>query len=274
MNSIINFLIKKNNTTNFWVKRGLLLMIIAFIANHLMEIDNFPLSASYKFPLFSILVSFITGSIVLLISDLNFNYFKKKYFREEINIRLLFRFLTSTFGYITILYIPSFYFVVWLQNGDFRFYYLITGLSITLLISTLALIFLYGQKVYNLHKLKIPGGKLVVQKGNNKRLITISEISYFYSEHKIVYIVLLNGQKISTYFTLNEIENKISKHLFLRANRQTLVHPLSIKEIKSIENSKLLVTLHPTIPDKQITQIVISRYKKKAFNEWFKHEQE
>lgn len=275
MNKNISLLKNKNYiTSNSWIQKGIILLIASFFANHLMEIDSFPFSDSYSFPLFSIFTSLVIGGIILIIADLNFKYFESKYFIKQINTSILIYFLLSTFGYITILYIPSFYVVVWLQDGDFGFYYLIVGLSITLLISALTIIVLYAQKTYNLHKLETLTGKLVIQQGKKKIIINISDISYFYSKNKIVYVIQSDGQIVSTDFTLSEIENNINSHLFIRANRQTLIHSRSVKEIKAIEYGKLLVTLVPTIFSKQIMEIVISRYKKKDFNEWFKNKQE
>lgn len=273
---IRTFNLTKKKTIKFhsWIKRGIFLIVTAFLANHLMEIDSFPLSKSYKFPLFSIFISIIIGFIILLITELNFKFFENKFFKKQINTKTLISFLLSTFGYITLLYIPSFYFVVWLKKGDFGIYYLVVGLSVTLLISTLAIVVLYTRKLYDLYKIETLTSKLIIPQGHNKIIVKISELAYFHSENKIVYAVLLNGQKISSDFTLNEVENKVNKQLFLRANRQTLIHSSSIREIKPIENGKLLVTLKPNISDKQDLQIVVSRYKKKEFNEWFKNKQE
>lgn len=271
MNKTVNLIKHKAIVSNGLIKKGLFLLITAFVANHLMEIDSFPLSENYEFPLYSILISLVIGSIILLIAELNFNYFESKVFKKEINTKTLTAFLLSTFGYIMLLYIPSFYIVVWLQNGDFGLYYLIVGLSVTLLISALAIVIIYAQKLYNLHRVETLTSKLVIPQGPNRIVVKISEIAYFYSENKIVYLILLNGQKISSDFTLNEVENKIDQHLFLRANRQTLIQACSVKEIKAIENGKLSVTLHPAIAPKKERQIVVSRYKKKEFNEWFKN---
>lgn len=256
------------------LQKGGFLVITALLANHLVEIDSFPFSKSYTFPLFAIFTSLLIGSFILFIAELNFRYFENKFFKQEIRTKTLTAFLLSTFGYITLLYIPCYYMVVWLQDGDFGLYYLIVGLAITLLISALALVMLYAQKLYHLQQKETANATLVIPQGHKKIIVELSEIAYFYSEYKIVYLLLCNGQKIASDFTLNEVESKINTPLFLRANRQTLIHSRAIQEIKSIENGKLLVTLHPPISDKEAMQIVVSRYKKKAFNAWFKQHQE
>lgn len=260
--------------TNTWVPKGLTLTVMAILANHLLEVDNFPLSDSYTFPFVSILTSLVVGSLIFIIAELNFRYFERKYFTEKINTQILVIFLSSTLGSITLLYIPCFYIVVWLQEGDFGFYYLLAGLSVTLLISALAIVALYAQKIYNLHKPETLTPRFMIEKGGKKTLLDLSDIAYFYSENKVVYAVQSSGQIISTDFTLSEIEEKINSSLFLRANRQTFIHARAVTEIKAIENGKLLVTLAPTVSHKKVMEVVVSRYKKKAFNEWFESKQE
>ncbi|MDY8135516.1 LytTR family DNA-binding domain-containing protein [Aquimarina sp. 2201CG5-10] len=263
--------LKKTNRLYSRLQTGIALIIIVLVANHLSQSDHFPFNDSYDFPLFSILTSTVIGTLILIIADLNFKYFKEKHFVEKITPQNLIYFLLSTLGYISIIYVPIYYFVVWLKNEEYEFYYLLTGLSITLLLSSLGIIFLFAKEVYQLYKLETISGKINVKQRGKTFLLNYSEISYIYSENKIVYFVKSDGQVIATDSTLNEIENKISEHLFFRANRQTILHFSSIENLKPIENGKLLVTLTPGILEKNNYQINISRYKKKPFEQWLEH---
>ena len=251
-----------------WIRKIIVLILIAFLANHLTEFNNFPFHDSYTFPWFSILTTVILGSLVLIIAELAFLYFRKFIFAKAITTRVLTLFLLSVLGLITVMYIPCFYLVTWLHDSDQDLYYLLTGLSITLLMSCIAIILLYGKPVYDLYKVKTLSDKLTVQRGNRKTLLNYTDIAYFYSENKVVYAVQCNGQVLATDFTLSEIDSKTKNHHFLRANRQTLIHAQSVRKIQAIENGKLLVTLAPAIFNKESVEIVVSRYKKKAFNEW------
>ena len=273
MKSTIVFLKQNINFSNFWVKNGLVLIILSILVNHLTEPENFPLNESYKFPWFPIVASTILGSIIVSIAYFNFNYFKKKYFIEKINLRILLHFLFTTLGYISIVYIIFYYTLNGFINGiqSYNLYYLLTGLSISLLSSVIGITILFATDIYKLHKFTSIKGKLKVEHAGKITLLGYNEIAFFYSENKIVYSVKTDGSSIITDFTLNEVEDKIDQHSFFRANRQIILHSRSIEEVKPIENGKLLVQLKPTISDKKAFQINISRYKKQAFMDWFEN---
>ena len=207
----------------------------------------------------------------MLIARFNFKYYKRKYFTEEINIEVLLRFLFSTLGYITILYILLYYGLNGLINGveSYSIYHLLSGLSISLLICTLGIALLFSVDVYKLHKLLSIKGILKVRQGGKMTLVEYPEIALIYSENKIVYILKMDGTSITTDFTLNQVESKISEQTFFRANRQTILHVNSIEQVKSIENGKLSVVLKPINTNKNAFQINISRYKKQEFMNWF-----
>ncbi len=272
MNTIINSFKNHISFSNFWVRNGFIIVIISIVSNHLFEPENFPFNKNYKFPVFPIVVSIILGIIIILIARFNFKYFRNKYFTKKINTQLLLRFLFSTLGYITILYISLYYSLNGLINGieSYSMYHLLTGLSLSLLICTLGIALLFSTDIYKLHKLLSIKGILKVQQGGKITLVKYSEIAFIYSENKIVSIVKTDGTTIFTDFTLNEVENEVNKQSFYRANRQTILHVRSIEQVQSIENGKLSVLVKPTISDKNAFQINISRYKKQEFMNWFK----
>lgn len=259
------------NFSNFWFRNGNIIVLISFLVNHLFEPKNFPFNKDYEFPLFPIAVSIITGFLVTFIASINFNHFKKKYFTEKINKKVLLRFLLSTLGYITLLYLILYYGLNGVINGiqSFSIYHLLKGLSISLLICTIAIILLFSIDVYKLHKTLVIQGVLKVKQGGKITLVNYSEISFVYSENKVVYIVKTDGTTISTDFTLNEVEHKISEESFYRANRQTILHAHAIEQVKSVENGKLSVLLKPDFTAKKSFPITISRYKKQEFMNWF-----
>jgi len=262
---------KKKRKTIFWIKNAFIFVIISIVINHLTEPENFPLNENYKFPLFPSTVSIIVGFIVFIIGRYNYIHYRNKYFTKKINSQILLRFLFSTLGYITILYISLYYGLNGLINGtdSYSIYHLLTGLSISLLMCTLAIAIFVSNDIYKLHKLTSIKGTLKVQQGGKITLVKYPEIAFIYSENKIVYIVKTDGTTIITDFTLNEVENKIGEQSFFRANRQIILHARSIEQVQSIENGKLSVILKSTFADKQTSQINISRYKKQAFLDWF-----
>lgn len=256
-----------------WAKKAGLLAAIAIIGNHIAQPGSFPFGDSYHFPGFAILTSFLLGGVILFIAELNLSYFEKRYFKKTVNSRSLLFFLASTLGIITLFYVPVFYLMTKWQEEAFNLYFLFIGLSVTLLISALAIIIFNGKRIYQLHRMATLEEKLVIQKDKTKTVVNISDIAYFYSMDKLLYAVQTDGKVLTTDFTLNEIESKINKQLFIRANRQALIHFHAVKGTKAIENGKLLVTLHPPIFNKEQMQLVVSRYKKKDFITWFHNKQ-
>ncbi|CAM1374531.1 LytR/AlgR family response regulator transcription factor [Tenacibaculum xiamenense] len=261
--------LKKLNSFNPKLKSFLLLIVISTIANHLAQSENFPFHSYYSFPYVSIIVSTIIGITVLAIAKYNFIFFEKNYFHKEITVKTLTYFLASTLLYISLAYLPIYWIVVSLRDGDFELYYFSTGLSITLLLSGLAIIFMFAEAIYKLHKLETIHGTLNFKKAGETCLIKLNEIALLYSENKIVYIVNTDGKIITTDFTLNSANEQLNNHSFFRANRQTILHFNSIEKLKPVENGKLSVLLKSSIIDGENREIMISRYKKKDFENWF-----
>ena len=268
---MINAFKKRINFSNFWVRNIVIIVIISVVANHLTEPENFPFNQDYEFPLLPISVSIISGGLIILIGGVNFKHFENKYFSNKINTPIVLRFLFSTLGYITLLYLVLYFGLNGMINGieSYSMYHLLTGLSVSLLISAIGITLLFSTDIYRLHRLASLKGTLKTQQGGKITLIKYGEIAFIYSENKIVYIVKTDGTTITTDFTLNEVESKINVQSFFRANRQIVLHSRSIEQVQSIENGKLSVLLKPAIDNQKTFQINISRYKKQEFMTWF-----
>ena len=72
---MINAFKKRINFSNFWVRNIVIIVIISVVANHLIEPENFPFNKDYEFPLLPIVVSIISGGLIILIGGINFKYF-------------------------------------------------------------------------------------------------------------------------------------------------------------------------------------------------------
>ncbi|WP_422859052.1 LytR/AlgR family response regulator transcription factor [Flagellimonas sp. S174] len=271
MRSLIDFLSKKFNLSNFWVSNGIALVVIAVIANHLGQPESFPFNESYKFPWLSILISIVLGAAIICIAKLNFDYFKRRYFVQEINTPLLLRFLLSTLGFLSIFYGLFYLVVVGIVDSvnGYSLYYFLIGLSVTLLISVISIAILFAKELYQLYRFSSIEGKLKVEYGGKITMVNYDEIAFVYTENKIAYIVKTDGSSVFTDFTLNEIEDKINAHSFYRANRQTILHASAIEQVQAIENGKLAVRLKSDLSQERAQHINISRYKKQEFLNWF-----
>ena len=94
--------------------------------------------------------------------------------------------------------------------------------------------------------------------------VPVSEIAYFYSEHEIIWLHKLSGEKYVLGHTLNELETLLDPALFYRANRQFIVRFDAIREFEPHFNRKLVVKLQPPPPE----PVLISKAKAGDFMRW------
>jgi len=252
-----------------WFKKIIGLTIFSLVVNHLSARDSFPDSELYRFPIEGFLSSIILGILIGIIADINFKFYKKKYFSKKIEIATILLFMVSTLGYITIMYIPLFIVLNIVAGGNTEFYYLLIGLLLTLLVSFVAIGLVYAQDIYKLYKLSIKDAEITIESGAKTTKLTYGNIACFYSENKIVYAVQNDGKTINTDFTLNELEEKLNDQLFIRANRQIIIHKNAVDQMEKIENGKLRIRLKASVESDAISEINISRYKRQAFMNWF-----
>ena len=252
-----------------WFRKIVVLTIFSLVINHLSARDSFPGSESYRFPIEGFLSSIVLCILIGIIADLNFKFYKKKYFSKKIEIVTIAWFMISTLGYITIMYIPVSIVFNIVAGGNTEFYYLLIGLLLTLLLSFMGIGFVYAQDIYDLYTLSVKSAEITIESGSKITKLTYENIACFYSENKIVNAVQNDGKTITTDFTLNELEEKINDQLFFRVNRQMIIHKDAVDQIEKIENGKLRIRLKASIENDVIAEINISRYKRKAFMDWF-----
>lgn len=95
--------------------------------------------------------------------------------------------------------------------------------------------------------------------------IKSSEFAYFFIESGLVFGQLFDGRKFILDFKLEDLENQLDPHDFVRANRQFILSRESIFEIEPYINSRVLVKTSPKSP----YEAIISKEKVTAFKKWF-----
>ncbi|SNY99607.1 LytR/AlgR family response regulator transcription factor [Flagellimonas pacifica] len=252
-----------------WFQIVIVLTVLSLVVNHLASRDSFPDSTSYRFPIEGFLASIVLSTFIGIIAHLNFKFYKKKYFSKKVEAVTIAQFLASTLGYITIMYIPVNIILNIIAGAQTIFYYILIGLLLTLLLSFIGIILVYARDIYNLYAASIKSAEITIKNSAKTTKLTYDDIACFYSENKIVYAVQNDGKTITTDFILNTLEEKINDQLFFRANRQIIIHKDAIDQIEKIENGKLRIRLKNPIKNDAIAEINISRYKRKAFINWF-----
>lgn len=252
-----------------WFQIVIVLTILSLVVNHLASRDSFPDGESYRFPIEGFLASIILSTFIGIIAHLNFKFYKKKYFSKKVETVTIARFLISTLGYITIMYIPVNIIFNIIAGAQTIFYDILIGLLLTLMLSFIGVILVYARDIYSLYATSIKSAEITIESGAKTTKLTYEDIACFYSENKIVYAVQNDGTTIHTDFTLNELEEKINDQLFFRANRKIIIHKDAVDQIEKIENGKLRIRLKTSVENDAIVEINISRYKRKEFMNWF-----
>ncbi len=252
-----------------WLQKAIVLIIFSLVVNHLATRDSFPGSESYRFPMVGFLSSIVLCILIGIIANLNFKFYKKKHFSKKVEIVTIVWFMASTLGLITIMFIPINIIIEILAGGLIELYNVLIGLLLTLLVSFILIGLWYAQDIYNLYILSIKDAEITIESGAKITKLTYENIACFYSENKIVYAVQNDGTTINTDFTLNELEEKINDQLFFRANRKMIIRKDAVGQVEKIENGKLRIRLKAFIKNDAISEINISRYKRKAFMDWF-----
>lgn len=97
--------------------------------------------------------------------------------------------------------------------------------------------------------------------------ICVSDIAIFILKNENVYALQFNGEKVSIFKPLDEIEISINPFVFFRINRQMIINRRAIKDIEPFFNRKVIINLVFDISEK----IIVSRLKVSDFKKWIEN---
>ena len=106
--------------------------------------------------------------------------------------------------------------------------------------------------------------RIVVKKGIDFVSVKTDDVAYFYTEHKVVFLIGREGNRYIVDKPLAELEAELDKHTFFRVNRKFLVHVNAIQRFKSFEKGKILLELKPVVKE----EVTISQENAASFREW------
>ena len=118
-------------------------------------------------------------------------------------------------------------------------------------------------------KLTAPPGKTSFLVFRNNKYITVrtENIAYFYVKYDSAILVSFDGQEYVLNYSLDHIQNLLTKKQFFRLNRQYLINFQAVKEVEYFFARKLLVNLTIDIEDK----LLVPREKVSSFLEWLEN---
>lgn len=106
--------------------------------------------------------------------------------------------------------------------------------------------------------------RLLIKIGNSIKVISISEVSYFFTQNKMVYAALLSGKNYPVDYNLDEIESLLAHNQFFRVNRQFMVSVNSVTQMFVYSKSRLKLALSPVTEE----EVIVSYEKVAAFKKW------
>ncbi|HLX65981.1 MAG TPA: LytTR family DNA-binding domain-containing protein [Puia sp.] len=107
--------------------------------------------------------------------------------------------------------------------------------------------------------------RILVRKGAEFQTVRIEDAGYFFTEHKLVFLVDKENRKyMAEKSNLSELEEELDRNLFYRANRKYIINANYIKRFKPLEKSKISVEL--TLPVNE--EIIISQENSASFKKW------
>lgn len=106
--------------------------------------------------------------------------------------------------------------------------------------------------------------RFLIKSGQSMLIIPASDISCFYVDNKITFLVTNQGKKNIIDYTLEELEELLDPAHFFRANRKFIINIKALESVSSFFSGKLKVKLKIKVEE----EIIISRERASEFREW------
>ncbi len=106
--------------------------------------------------------------------------------------------------------------------------------------------------------------RVIARKRNHSVLIHVNDISYFFTEHKVVFLISKEGERFVVDDNLSILEAELPNTLFFRVNRKYLVHIDAIVRFRPHIRGRIQVDLlhHPS------EEVLISQENARNFRNW------
>ncbi len=107
--------------------------------------------------------------------------------------------------------------------------------------------------------------RIIVKKGIEFQSIKAEDVAYFYTEHKLIFVVDKCGKKyMAQANNLTDLMSQLNKRIFYRANRKYIININFIKKYKPFDRVKVEVELSVQSPE----CVVISQENAGSFKNW------
>jgi two-component system LytT family response regulator len=107
--------------------------------------------------------------------------------------------------------------------------------------------------------------RIVVKKGTEFLSIRLDDVAYFFTEHKLVFLVDKDNKKyLCETNSLSDIEAMLDNKVFFRVNRKYIVNAEYITKFRSIEKSKISVEISLPV----VEELIVSQENAAVFKKW------
>ncbi len=105
--------------------------------------------------------------------------------------------------------------------------------------------------------------RIVVKKGTDFLTLTLDDIAFFFTEHRIVFVKDFSGNQYIVDKNIGELEETFNRNKFFRINRKYLANIKAIEKFKP-ENGKIRVFLKPEMKE----EVHVSKETAPDFRKW------
>ncbi|MCU0399262.1 MAG: LytTR family transcriptional regulator DNA-binding domain-containing protein [Cyclobacteriaceae bacterium] len=105
---------------------------------------------------------------------------------------------------------------------------------------------------------------LIVNYGNSSVPLHTHTIAFIFKQNELSFIKTFDGKEYTSSSSLDALEELLDPTMFFRLNRQMLGNIKSIKQFKSDNTGKLILTLEPATDE----EVTVSKKKAAEFREW------
>ncbi|MBS1916457.1 MAG: response regulator transcription factor [Bacteroidetes bacterium] len=107
--------------------------------------------------------------------------------------------------------------------------------------------------------------RVLVKRGMEFQTIRVEDIVYFFTEHKLIFLVDKDNRKyLAEKNNLAELEDELDNRFFYRANRKYIINVNYVKRFKPLEKSKISLELSLPVSE----EIIISQENASSFKKW------
>lgn len=106
--------------------------------------------------------------------------------------------------------------------------------------------------------------RFLIQKGDTYHYVETSDIAFFYSEEKVVFLHTTSDKRYIIDYTLDQIEGLLDEKTFFRVSRNCIANITSIEKISRYFNSRLKLSFQPECPH----EVLVSRVRVPDFLKW------